>query len=104
MAHWHRVLPGWIVDVDYEALAAAPDETVGAVRQRLELGAQAGGGGAAPAHAVRTASAWQVRQPVYRNSVHRWRNYENHIAPFVEALRDAGVDVDPVTVEQAGTP
>ena len=104
MAHWHRVLPGWIVDVDYEALAAAPDETVGAVRQRLELGAQAGGGGAAPAHAVRTASAWQVRQPVYRNSVHRWRNYENHIAPFVEALRDAGVDVDPVTAEQAGTP
>jgi hypothetical protein len=25
---------------------------------------------------VRTASIWQARQPVYRTSVERWRNYE----------------------------
>jgi len=94
MAHWHAVLPGRIVDVDYEALASATDETIGALRQRLELGAPALLGGAAPAKAVRTASAWQVRQPVYRSSVHRWRNYRDHIAPFVEALRNAGVEFD----------
>ena len=35
--------------------------------------------------AVRTASNIQVREPIYRSSMARWRNYEDHIA----ALRDA---------------
>jgi tetratricopeptide (TPR) repeat protein len=35
---------------------------------------------------VRTASAAQVRQPLYRTSVGRWRPYRNHLGPLFEAL------------------
>jgi hypothetical protein len=36
---------------------------------------------------VKTASLWQVRQPIYKSSVERWRNYEKHLGPLIEALR-----------------
>ncbi len=35
---------------------------------------------------VRTASITQVRRPVYKTSVERWRNYETHLQPLLEAL------------------
>lgn len=35
---------------------------------------------------VKTASHWQVRQPIYKTSVERWRNYENYLSPLKEAL------------------
>ena len=35
---------------------------------------------------VRTLSTWQVRQPVYQNSVNRWKLYEMHLAPLKQAL------------------
>jgi tetratricopeptide (TPR) repeat protein len=35
---------------------------------------------------VRTASVNQVRQPLYRTSVARWKTYERHLGPLVEAL------------------
>ena len=38
---------------------------------------------------VRTASAWQVRQPIAKTSVNRWQNYASHIDPFQRGL--AGV-------------
>ena len=37
---------------------------------------------------VRTPSKWQVRQPIYRTSVERWRNYEAHLGPLRVALGD----------------
>ncbi|MGA7180653.1 MAG: tetratricopeptide repeat protein [Thiobacillaceae bacterium] len=39
--------------------------------------------------AVTTASAWQVRQPLYRKSVGRWHHYEKHLAPLISALKIA---------------
>ena len=39
---------------------------------------------------VTTASAWQVRQPLYDRSVGRWRNYRRHLAPLLERLAQAG--------------
>ncbi len=35
---------------------------------------------------VRTASATQVRQPIYRSAVGRWRSYETHLGPLLGAL------------------
>lgn len=37
---------------------------------------------------VFTASKWQVRQPVYRTSVERWRRYEKHLGPLIDSLGD----------------
>ena len=38
---------------------------------------------------MKTASAVQVRQPLFRSSLQRWRKYESAIGPLLEAL---GVD------------
>ena len=35
---------------------------------------------------IHTASAWQVRQPLYKKSVARWKNYERKLAGLFEAL------------------
>jgi hypothetical protein len=35
---------------------------------------------------VRTASAVQVRQPIYRTSVGRWRPYQDHLRPLLDAI------------------
>jgi hypothetical protein len=40
--------------------------------------------------AVETASQWQVRQPICRPSIERWRHYEKHLAPLKETLLLAG--------------
>ncbi|VAX42875.1 FIG00446558: hypothetical protein, partial [hydrothermal vent metagenome] len=42
---------------------------------------------------VTTASVDQVRQPIYTSSVERWRQYEHHLAPLIDALRTAGVEL-----------
>ena len=39
-------------------------------------------------NAVKTASVWQVREPLYGRSSGRWRNYARHIAPLREGLGD----------------
>ena len=38
---------------------------------------------------VQTASSEQVRQPIYREGLEQWRNYEAWLAPLREALGDA---------------
>ncbi|TGQ03392.1 sulfotransferase, partial [Mesorhizobium sp. M4B.F.Ca.ET.215.01.1.1] len=38
--------------------------------------------------AVRTISRWQVRQPIYKTSVKRWKNYADRIQPLIDALGD----------------
>jgi hypothetical protein len=35
---------------------------------------------------VRTASATQVRQPIYKSAVGRWRVYEKDLGPLLGAL------------------
>jgi hypothetical protein len=37
---------------------------------------------------VQTSSVLQVRQPMYRSSVGRWKRYEAHLQPLLEALRE----------------
>ncbi|MDH4053113.1 MAG: sulfotransferase, partial [Rubrivivax sp.] len=42
-----------------------------------------------------TASAAQVRQPIYTSSVKKWRNFERQLQPVVRRLAEAGlVDAD----------
>lgn len=40
-----------------------------------------------------TASAAQIRQPIYSSSTGRWRRYRKHLEPLVQALRNANVRV-----------
>ena len=87
MAHWRQVLPGRLLDVQYEALVNDPRATLEPVLTRLGLPWDA----ACLAHhesveRVQTLSLWQVRQPLNTESVERWRHYENYLGPLSEAL------------------
>lgn len=84
--HWQRVLPAdRYFEVEYEALTADPEPMA---RQMIEFcGLDWDEACLRPEdneRMVRTASLWQVRQPIYRSSTERWRRYE----PWLGALRE----------------
>jgi tetratricopeptide (TPR) repeat protein len=84
MAHWRAVLPpGFILDVPYEELVA-DQETWS--RKMLNFIGMEWDARVLEFHTnkrqVTTASAWQVRQKIYKSSVARWHNYEKFIGPL----------------------
>lgn len=88
MAHWRAVIPGdRLMDVEYEALIAAPEPTV---RRMLDFCALDWDAACLQPErnprAVKTASKWQARQPINRGSVGRWRRYEPWLGAFRELL------------------
>jgi len=90
MAHWNRVLPGRVLRVQHEELV---DDLEGNVRRILDHCGLA----FEPAclefwkteRSVRTASSEQVRQPLYREGLTQWRNFEPWLGGLREALGDA---------------
>ncbi len=99
MDHWHAVLPGVICDVSYEELVADPPQQCRRLLERCGLPWQ---DEVLEFHQSRaastTASAAQVRQPIYRSSVKKWRNFESQLQPVVRRLAEAGL------VDAAGNP
>jgi tetratricopeptide (TPR) repeat protein len=85
MEHWRTVLPpDRFIEIDYEALVADQE----AVSRRLVAFCGLDWDEAVldfhgTDRPIMTASAWQARQPVYRSSTERWRNYE----PWLGELR-----------------
>ncbi len=90
MRFWRRRLPGRIVDVDYADLVTDPRSVVEPVLARLGLDWDAHCGAFNERDGtVTTASLVQVRQPLYRSSIGRWRRYERELAGL-RALLDEG--------------
>jgi hypothetical protein len=87
MNHFHKVLPGWILDVKYEDVI---DNLEGESRRLLEFLDLPWDEACLSFHkterAIQTASAGQVRRPLYKSSVARWKRYERHLGPLIEAL------------------
>ena len=87
MDHWREVVPGSIVDVEYEQLVNAPEEATRAMLMACDLEWNEDClEFASTQRRVGTASAWQVRQPLYTSSLDRWRNYQQHLEPLKELL------------------
>ena len=87
MAHWEAVLGGRLLTLDYEALVADPEPLTRAMVSHAGL--EWDDACLRPhevARTVRTASAWQVRQPVYRRSAGRAQSYKRFLGPLREAL------------------
>ncbi|MDX8514167.1 tetratricopeptide repeat-containing sulfotransferase family protein [Mesorhizobium captivum] len=87
MAHWHKVLPGVVHDVRYEDFVADQEGQTRALMAQLGL----------PwddkvlsfhetDRPVRTASAAQVRQPMYQGSVDLWKRYGDRLKPLLDRL------------------
>jgi len=87
MHHWHTVLPGRIMDINYADTIADPEYWT---RKLIShIGLEWDDACLAPhklERSVKTASHWQVRQPIYKTSVQRWKNYEQYIQPLIDAL------------------
>jgi hypothetical protein len=85
MEHW-RDVGIRIRSVDYEDLVESPESNAVALCEAVGLAGSPASG--MRAGHIRTQSAYQARQPVYKSSVGRWRNYEKHLGPLIDALGD----------------
>jgi tetratricopeptide (TPR) repeat protein len=90
MQHWHEVLPpGTILDLRYEDLVA---DTEGQARRILDYVGLPWDENCLAFHQnkrhVKTASVAQVRKPIYKTSVARWRRFERHLQPLLDIVQD----------------
>lgn len=87
MQHWNNLLPERIFNIDYESLVSDMQNQVERLLKFIGL----------PwddaclefykhKRAVQTASNWQVRKPVYTDSVKRWENYRDQLKPLSTML------------------
>jgi len=87
MEHWRRVLPVPILEIDYEETVA--EQTAQTLRLLDFIGLE-WDDACMQFHKtnrlVRTASVTQVRQPIYKRSLERWRSYEDALQPLLERL------------------
>lgn len=87
MTHWRSVLPGRIIDVSYESIVT---EQEAETRRLLAACALEWDPACLDFHLndspSATASAAQVRRPLYASSVGRWKKYRKHLGPLIEAL------------------
>jgi tetratricopeptide (TPR) repeat protein len=89
MDYWRTALPGRIYESDYEHLTASLEDDA---RRLIDFVGLPWDPACLAFHQserpVHTASRMQVRQPIYRTSVERWRRYDRHLGPLKAALGD----------------
>jgi tetratricopeptide (TPR) repeat protein len=90
MEHWHGTLPpGVMIEIQYEDLVT---DLAGHARTIIDHCNLPWDDACLAFHEtrrpVKTASSVQVREPLYRTSIGRWRHYEAFLRPLIEALND----------------
>ncbi len=87
MDHWHSVLPGFIYDIHYEDVVANQEKQSRALLAHCGLEWD---DACLEFHRtdrpVQTASAAQVRRPIYKDSVRSWKRYERQLTPLFDVL------------------
>ena len=87
MDHWHEVLPGRVLTIQYEEMVTDFENQVHRLLEYCELPWE---DNCINFHEterpIRTASSEQVRQPIYSKSINHWRNYEQHLGELIEVL------------------
>ena len=95
MKHWHSVMPGRVKEVNYENIVNNLEYEVKVLLDHCGLAFEKA---CVDFHktkrSVRTASAQQVRQPIYKSGVEHWRNYETWLGPLKEALSEQRLTLD----------
>ena len=90
MRHWDAVLPGRVFRLWYEDVVEDLDRNVRRVLEFCGLEFE-------PAcleffkteRSIHTPSSEQVRQPIFREALFEWRNYEPWLSPLKDTLGDA---------------
>ena len=104
MTHWRMLFPERILEIDYESIVLDQERSSRRLLEfcglpwdpsclRFELNDSP----------VATASAMQVRQPIYRSALGRWKRYEPELQPLVELLSTAGIHLENVEYSRQGT-
>ena len=92
MEHWRTSLTGRLLEIDYESLVDDPE---GWSRRLVEFCGLEWEAQCLRFHELKapsaTASAAQVRRPLYRDARDHWRRYETELAPLQSLLERAGV-------------
>ena len=92
MNHWYKLFPGSMLTIAYEDLV---ENTQSESKRLLDHCGLTWQDQVSEFHQSEapsmTASASQVRQPVYRSSVGKWRNYERQLSPLIGILESAGI-------------
>ncbi len=87
MKHWHQVMPGVILDIDYSALVTQPELTAQRILEFCGLSWEPGccdiAANPAP---VSTLSTAQVREPIHKRSFAEWQPYDAQLRPLFSAL------------------
>jgi hypothetical protein len=90
MRHWDEVLPGNVLRVIHEEVV---EDLEGNVRRLLDFCGLPFEASCLEFYkterSVRTASSEQVRQPIFREGLDQWKNYEPQLQALAEALGDA---------------
>ena len=96
MQHWHNVLPaGSLFDLRYEDLVDSQESVSRKLLEFLDLDWE-------PAcldfhrntRASTTGSASQVRQPIYRSSVNKWRHFESQLQTLLDTLTEYNIALE----------
>lgn len=102
MDHWRKVIPAsHFYEVDYESVV---DDLESQAQQLLNFLNLPWDPACLDFHktkrSVKTASASQVRQPIYKTSVDRWKKYEQELAPLLDALGQPMLESDNIAVKK----
>ena len=88
MDHWNKVLPNQILSINYEDVVNNFEESVNEILKYCEI----------PfeteclefyksKRSVKTPSAEQVRQPIYKSGMDYWKNYETYLDELKNNLK-----------------
>ncbi|MEO6925882.1 MAG: sulfotransferase [Rhodanobacter sp.] len=95
MQHWQQAFPGRILEISYEALVESQEshtrELLAFCNLRWNDACLHFEKNEAPAT---TASAVQVRAPIYRNALQHWKLYQSQLGGLRKLLEDAGIEID----------
>jgi len=87
MAYWHKLLPGKILDIQYENVV---NDLQAQARRLIDYCDLPWNESCLEFHRsnqpVKTASRDQVNKPIYKNSVQRWKHYERHLQPLLDII------------------
>lgn len=86
MHHWQQIFSDGILEVKYEAIIADPEASAKRMLDHIGVNWEADVLNFTKLdRPVKTASVWQVRQPIYHTSKAKWRRYQNHLTPLISA-------------------
>jgi len=90
MDFWEQCYSGSIHHLDYESLVLESEEEIKSLLDFCDLSFEtACFDFSSTDRIINSASSEQVREPLYRNSLEHWRNFEPFLRPFIEALSDS---------------